>query len=180
MELSPDHQDPAIVHDPSRITDFTYGNDKEGTRCPLGAHIRRANPRDAFGFSGRLVNRRRITRRSMPYGEFVSEGDSVIDADERGMCFIALNASISRQFEFVNRQWIGNGNDAGQGSDKDLLVGNHEAGDSFVVQGDMTKTNPPYLFDNIPSFVELRGGDYFFIPSITALRMIATETVTPY
>jgi Dyp-type peroxidase family len=180
VELSPERPDFAIAQDPNQSTNFTYGNDAVGTRCPIGAHIRRANPRDAFGFSGRLVNRRRITRRSMPYGAFVPEGVAVSDAEEHGMCFIALNASISRQFEFVNRQWIGNGNDAGQGSDKDLLVGNHEAGDSFVVQGDMSKTNPPYLFESIPSFVELRGGDYFFVPSITALRMIATETVNPY
>jgi len=58
LELSPEREDPAIVKDDNRNVDFTYGKDLEGTRCPLSAHIRRTNPRDAFGFEGRLVNRR--------------------------------------------------------------------------------------------------------------------------
>ena len=60
---------PTIVQDPNRNTDFKYGKDDlEGTRCPIGAHIRRVHPRDAFGFKGRLIDRRRITRRGLPYG----------------------------------------------------------------------------------------------------------------
>ena len=177
LELCPDFPDPSIVQDPGRSTNFTYSNDPYGIRCPLGAHIRRANPRDAFGFQGGLVNHRRITRRSLPYGPSIPEGDPVNDADEHGMCFIALNASISRQFEFIYQHWIGNGHDAGQGSDKDILVGNHEGRESFVIQGTDDPNNPPFVCGRLPNFVELRGGDYFFVPSMTALKMIATGTV---
>jgi hypothetical protein len=92
---------------------------------------------------------------------------------------MALNASISRQFEFVQQQWINYGNDAHLGNEKDALMGNHEGKGKFVVQGDTTPANPPFFCSRLPNFVELRGGDYFFLPSITALGMIALGLVDP-
>jgi Dyp-type peroxidase family len=179
VELSPDEPNPSIVDDNNRNTDFTYGGDPAGVRCPIGAHIRRVHPRDAFGFNGGLINRRRIMRRGLPYGDYVPEGQPVRDEDDRGIIFMALNASIFRQFEFVQQQWIEYGNDAHQGNDKDFLVGNHDGTGKFMVQGTADPTNPPFLCCGLPNFVELRGGDYFFIPSLTALAMIATENVDP-
>jgi Dyp-type peroxidase family len=179
LELSPDRPDHAIVQDRNRSVNFTYGKDPEGTRCPVGAHVRRVHPRDAFGFNGRLINRRRITRRGLPYGRPAAENEPVSDTDERGIIFIALNASLSRQFEFIQQQWIEYGNDARQGNDKDMLMGNHGGHGKFVVQGDTTATNPPFICSHLPNFVELRGGDYFFVPSITALGMIAMGLVDP-
>jgi Dyp-type peroxidase family len=179
IELSPDHPDQTIVQDPNRNTNFTYGADSAGTRCPIGAHVRRVHPRDAFGFTGRLIDRRRITRRGLPYGNPAPEDATAIDADERGIVFMALNTSISRQFEFVQQQWVEYGNDAHQGNDKDMLTGNHGGRGKFVVQGDSSPDNPPFICSNLPNFVELRGGDYFFLPSITALGMIAMNLVDP-
>ena len=92
---------------------------------------------------------------------------------------MALNASLSRQFEFVQQQWIQYGNDARLGNDKDPLLGQHGGQGKFVVQGDRTPANPPFVCSNLPDFVELRGGDYFFLPSITALAMIAMSLVDP-
>ena len=179
LELSPDHPDPSIVQDPNRSTNFTYGADAEGTRCPMGAHVRRVHPRDAFGFNGQLINRRRVTRRGLPYGRFSPDDEPVSDADERGIIFMVLNASLSRQFEFVQQQWISYGNDAHLGNDKDLLLGTHKPGERFSIQGDTTPANPPLFCTALPNFVELRGGEYFFLPSITALAMIARELVDP-
>ncbi|HEV3334178.1 MAG TPA: hypothetical protein VG096_24500 [Bryobacteraceae bacterium] len=179
LELSPDQPQPAIVADNDRNTNFKYSDDLAGTRCPLGAHMRRVHPRDAFGFNGGLVNRRRIMRRGLTYGEYVPEGQPVNDSDERGIIFMALNASIFRQFEFVQQQWIEYGNDAHQGNDKDFLLGNHEGKGRFVIQGTPDPQNPPFICGGLPNFVELRGGDYFFLPSLTALAMIATNTVDP-
>jgi len=179
LELSPDKPDTAIVEDPNRSTDFTYGADADGTRCPIGAHIRRVHPRDAFGFNGQLINRRRITRRGLPYGRFVPEGEPVSDDEERGIIFMVLNASLSRQFEFVQQQWIQYGNDSHLGNDKDVLLGNHGGSGRFIVQGEASLTNPPFVCSGLPDFVELRGGDYFFLPSITALGMIAMGLVDP-
>ncbi|HSY69065.1 MAG TPA: hypothetical protein VK813_10515, partial [Edaphobacter sp.] len=164
IELSPDSPDPSIAQDPNRSTNFTFGGDPEGTRCPVGAHVRRVHPRDAFGFDSKLIDRRRITRRGLPYGRFAAEGEPASDQEERGVIFMALNASISRQFEFVQQQWIEYGNDAHLGNDKDMLMGNHGGEGRFVVQGDTSSTNPPFVCGGLPNFVELRGGDYFFLP----------------
>ncbi len=179
VELSPDAPNQEIVQDKRRNVNFTFGNDQDGTRCPIGAHVRRMNPRDAFGFNGRLVNRRRITRRGLPYGPYVPEDQPVTDDGERGIIFMALNASLFRQFEFVQQQWVEYGNDARLGNDKDILLGNHEARDRYTIQGTEDPKNPPFVCGDLPHFVELRGGDYFFLPSMTALRMIAAGTVDP-
>lgn len=184
IELSPDHPDLAIVKDPKRNVDFMFGNDLPGTRCPVGAHVRRANPRDAFGFHGDLVHRRRISRRGLPYGPVAPPEDRPTDPHEldtadRGIVFMGLNASISRQFEFVQQQWMSYGNDAHLGNEKDLLVAHHGEGERFGIQGDTTAANPPFFCSGLPNFVELRGGDYFFIPSITALGMLAMNLVDP-
>ncbi len=179
LELSTDCPDPTIAQDPMQSTNFTYGDDPEGTQCPLGAHLRRVHPRDAFGFDGKLVHRRRITRRGLPYGRFASEDEAVSDLEDRGVIFMALNASLMRQFEFVQQQWIEYGNDAKQGNDKDMLMGNHDGCGRFVIQGDKTATNPPFVCSHLPNFVELRGGDYFFLPSLTALGMLARGLVDP-
>jgi Dyp-type peroxidase family len=181
-ELSPDKEDSSIATDPSRNVNFTFGKDSDGTKCPIGAHLRRVNPRDAFGFNGRLTNRRRVTRRGLPYGPYAPEGQPITDNIERGVAFMALNASLSRQFEFVQQQWIEYGNDSHQGNDKDLILGNHGShanGSKFVIQGTDDPKNPPFVCGGLTNFVELRGGDYFFIPSMTALKMLSTGTVDP-
>jgi deferrochelatase/peroxidase EfeB len=179
IELSPDAPDPLMVKDKQRNVNFTFGNDLDGTRCPIGAHVRRTNPRDAFGFHGQLINRRRITRRGLPYGDYVPEDQPVSDDGEHGIIFMALNASLFRQFEFIQQQWLEYGNDAHLGNDKDILLGSHEAGDRYMIQGTDDPKNPPFVCGGLPNFVELRGGDYFFLPSMTALRMIAGDTVDP-
>ncbi len=179
VELSPDKPDDAIVHDKKRNVNFTFGKDQDGARCPIGAHVRRSNPRDTFGFTGKLVNRRRISRRGMPYGPYTPEDQPVRDQDEHGIIFIALNASLFRQFEFIQQQWIEYGNDARQGNDKDMLMGNHDGRGKYMVQGTEDPNNPPFVCGALPNFVELRGGDYFFVPSMTALRLIAAGGVDP-
>lgn len=184
IELSPDQPDFVIVQDPNQNVNFMFGNDPDGTRCPMGAHIRRVNPRDAFGFHGDLIHRRRISRRGLPYGPAAPPEDQradprELDATDRGVIFMALNACLSRQFEFVQQQWISYGNDAHLGNEKDLLMGHHGEGERFSIQGDTTAANPPLFCSGLPNFVELRGGDYFFMPSITALGMLAMNLVDP-
>jgi Dyp-type peroxidase family len=184
IELSPDAPNPAIVQDPKQNVNFMFGDDLAGTRCPVGAHVRRVNPRDAFGFKGDLVHRRRISRRGLPYGPVAPPEDlpadpRELDATDRGVIFMALNASLSRQFEFVQQQWISYGNDAHLGNEKDLLIAQHGEGEHYGIQGDTTPSNPPFFCSALPNFVELRGGDYFFIPSITALGMLAMDLVDP-
>ncbi|MDH5602082.1 MAG: Dyp-type peroxidase, partial [Gammaproteobacteria bacterium] len=168
------------------LTNFTYNEDINGSKCPLSAHTRRINPRgsleygvkNAFDTPGALVNRRRILRRGLPYGKVK---DPTKDDGNHGIIFMALNADIKRQFEFVQQQWINYANDFKQGNDKEVLLGNHDAKNpgKVVLQVEKDSGQPPHFVCNIPRLVETRGGDYFFIPSITALKMIAGGIIDP-
>ena len=166
------------------ITDFCYKDDVAGASCPVSAHIRRANPRDAldplFGTAGEvpeptLTNRRRMMRRGLPYGESGLRDD----AGEHGVVFMALCASLFDQFEFVQQQWMQYGASFNVGNDTDPVVGLHRAGAKFVVPADPNGAGLPFICANIPQFVETRGGEYFFLPSLTALREIAQGSVDP-
>jgi len=97
---------------------------------------------------------------------------------------MSINASIKRQFEFVLQQWINYGNDFKLANDKCPVLGNHSEingkGDGKMVFGSNNiEDGPPYFLNELPRFVETRGGEYFFIPSLTALRMIAEGIVDP-
>lgn len=143
---------------------FRYKNDPDGIRCPLGAHIRRCNPRDAL-LDDTHVPFHRILRRGMPYGPSFEDDP---DAD-RGIVFMALNADIEAQFEFVQEQWINNGEFAGLSSDeRDPLIGANNDG-QFTLPG---ATQSPFIF-GLNSFVTTRGGGYFLMPGIKALGMLA-------
>jgi Dyp-type peroxidase family len=160
LALSPDAPDPERAEDLGWLDDFTYAYDPEGLDCPIGAHIRRTNPRDSIDRDWRFTNRHRIIRRGMPYSPDKDEGE-----DKRGLMFACYQASIERQFEFVQSQWCGDGNAFGLGSDPDFIVG-PEAG-KMTIQG-----RPP-TFVPMRRYIRTRGGDYFFAPGIAALGQIA-------
>jgi deferrochelatase/peroxidase EfeB len=167
------------------LIDFRYKDDPEGLKCPLTSHMRRVNtrdmlaPRDTDGSV--LNNRRRILRRGLPYGD---SSPGVSDADEHGIVMLMVCASLFRQFEFVQQQWLNYGLDSNAGNDTCPLVGNHAAGADgpkakFVIASDPKTGRPPFIAKGIPQFVETRGGEYFFVPSMTALRMIGMGTIDP-
>ena len=166
-----------------QLTAFNYNADIDGKKCPLGSHMRRANPRGALEYGvtgayntpGALVDRRRILRRGLPYGQVTDPSDN---AGEHGIVFMALNASISRQFEFVQQQWMNYGNDFKLANEKDPLIGNQDGKSAFQIPGHGPES-PPFFCPKLPRFVETRGGEYFFIPSITAIRMIADGLIDP-
>ena len=124
------HPDATPAHFDARaeaVNDFRYRpGDTDGHRCPLGAHIRRSNPRDALGFDGKLsvppshhpprhALRPRLDRRPRR-----------TTSNDRGLVFVCFNASISRQFESIQRQWLNDGNVFGLGDDTDFLLGDQE------------------------------------------------------
>ena len=166
--------DAALAADPARINDFTFSEDPDGRRCPLGAHIRRAHPRDSPGFfGGRLTNRHRIIRRGRPYGPPLAPGVLEDDGVERGLVFVCFNADIWRQFETIQALWIDDGDPFGLGPDKDFLVGEPggDGGGKMTIQGD-----PPHFLRPQPRFVTVRGGEYLYRPSMTGLRALAGAT----
>jgi Dyp-type peroxidase family len=169
IERSPDTWDSSLGADPHRNNDFVYGDDLEGFRCPVGAHIRRANPRDAIGFKHKMVHRHRLIRRGVPYGQPLASG-SDDDGAERGLNFVCMGASIVRQFEFVQTQWINDGNIFVLGADKDVFAGDNDGTGKMIIQG-----RPPWFAGAVPRFVTTKGGDYFFLPGITALHYLSSN-----
>jgi Dyp-type peroxidase family len=160
---------PPAQFDPTApgTNDFRYRTvDPDGLRCPLGAHIRRSNPRDALGFDGKLSFRHRIIRRGMPYGPELPAGVYEDDGQERGLVFVCFNASLSRQFESIQRQWLNDGNSFHLGQDSDYFIG---GSGKMTIQG-----KPPFFLAQGP-FVTTRGGEYLFAPGITALAAVADD-----
>lgn len=178
-----------------KLSQYVYAGDPDGIACPSSSHTRRVHPRDALGpempVNGRpaksgtnLVNRRRILRRGLPY-----------DVDgKKGIVMLICCASLERQFEFVQQQWLNYGMDNNAGNDTCPMLGAREnpkyhalapedksnpqaSGLKFVIPADPAKGHPPYICSNLPQFVETKGGAYFFIPSMTSLRMIALGTI---
>ena len=148
---------------------FRYEDDPDGLKCPIGAHIRRANPRDALGFEGATVRRHRIIRRGRPYGPPLPEGVLEDDGVERGLVFTCFNASIARQFELIQRIWVEDGDAFGLADDKDFLIADGRGSNKMTIQG-----NPPFFLSPQPGFVTTRGGEYLFRPGLRALRALGT------
>lgn len=161
LVLSPHADDPLLAADPHRNNDFDYAADPLGYACPRGAHVRRARPRD-----GEPGGRRRLLiRRGLPYGEALPDG-APDDGADRGLVGMFLSASIERQFEFVQRKWLNWAQFDGLGNDPDPITG--PGGGTFTYQ----RRPVPRPYPNLPRFVTAGGGDYFFLPSITALRFL--------
>jgi Dyp-type peroxidase family len=167
LVASAEREDPDFSADQPASNDFRYDVDGNGYRCPIGSHIRRSNPRDALGFEGRLSFRHRLIRRGMPYGPPLPEG-APDDGEDRGLVFVCFNASISRQFEGVQLQWLNDGNIFYLGHDQDFVLGGSSGTGKMTVQGE-----PPFLLAPQLPFVTTRGGEYLFVPGIAALAALA-------
>jgi deferrochelatase/peroxidase EfeB len=172
------------------FVDFTYSSDPDGSKCPFSSHLRRSNPRDmldpdippnptpeqATKASSVLNNRRRLLRRGLPYG-----GTKPVDSDEadQGVLLHLICSNLFRQFEFIQQQWMEYGLDFNAGNDTCPIIGNHGPEAKFVIATSATSGKPPFICDRPPQFVETRGGAYFFIPSMTALRLITQGLTDP-
>ena len=182
---------------------FTFDDDGEGIRCPLGAHIRRANPRNAdypagthdllerlvrlLGFGKKSIREdlvastrfHRLLRRGREYGKKLSPDQRLqpqpTDEAPSGLQFVCLNANISRQFEFIQSAWLMSGKFDGLNGESDPLLGNREAVvgcpiDKFSLQ---VADGARQQLQGLPRFTTVRGGAYFFLPGVRALRYLA-------
>ena len=164
LALAPERDDPALANDPQRNNDFNYGKmDPHGYAVPLGAHIRRMNPRD----TAVNIQRRRMIRRGATYGPPLPEGKPE-DGIDRGVAAFVLCASLVRQFEFAQNVWINDPNFHELGNERDPLIGNQDG--TF----DMTIPKRPIRrkIKGLPAFTTVKGGGYFFLPSIRALQYL--------
>jgi deferrochelatase/peroxidase EfeB len=185
------------------LNHFTYATDPDGHACPLGAHIRRTNPRSGdfppgvTGWLSRLVKIfgfgqnhphedlvastrfHRLLRRGRSYGPALAPEEAVkpdAPAAERGLHFICLVANISRQFEFVQTAWCMSSKFNGARQESDPLLGNREP----LASGEPTDrfhhpdpAGPTHTVCHLPQFVSVRGGGYFFLPGLRALSYLA-------
>lgn len=176
LALSPDTDTPNPPMTLDTINKFDFLDDSKGFNCPVGAHIRRTNPRDQI-IQGD-VQLRRIVRRAMPYGPPYDPAHPN-DGIERGLVGLFVNVSIADQFEFVMEQWINDSQFAG-GLDRpdgeptrEVLLGNNSTGDSYFKIPNRSAPHDPTIITGFSRFVTTHGGAYLFLPSITALRYLA-------
>lgn len=165
LVLAPTADDPELGADPMRNNDFDYKEmDPLGYACPLGAHARRLNPRD----TAHNMNRRRMIRRGATYGPALPDG-SPEDGVERGIAAFIICASLVRQFEFAQNVWINDKTFHELGNEHDPICGTQDGTLDFTVP----KRPIRKVHKGIPAFTTLRGGAYFFMPGLRALRYLA-------
>lgn len=182
---------------------FNFDLDPGGKQCPIGAHIRRANPRTGdlppgitswfmwlikfLGFGGKpdedlaaSTRFHRILRRGRAYGPVLTPEEAIkpdAPVAERGLQFICLVANISRQFEFVQNAWIMNTKFDGVQQERDPLLGHRKpliSGDSTDQFNRHEPAGPMQKTCHLPQFITVRGGGYFFMPGLRALKYIST------
>lgn len=155
----------ASVEELTADNTFQFGReDPDGLRCPLGSHIRRANPRESFDPGSEtqiaISNRHRILRVGRVY-----QPDS--KTPKPGLLFMCINADIERQFEFIQQTWLLGPNFHDLDNEADPIVGSDGTG-SFTVR---TNTGPVRM-SAISRFVTTRGGAYFFVPGRSVLPLL--------
>lgn len=202
--LVPPVVDRIIPGSVSHNNHFTFDQDPAGNKCPIGAHIRRSNPRTGdlppgvTGFFSRLLkmlgfqqNRidedliastrfHRLLRRGRTYGSLLTPEAAIkpdAPADERGLQFICLVASISRQFEFVQNAWTMNSKFGGVQLERDPLLGHRAplmSGESTAQFHRPDAAGPVKKTSCLKQFVTVRGGAYFFMPGLRVLQYLAS------
>jgi len=158
---------------------FGYAHtDAHGMGCPLGSHIRRANPRDSLpsrdGAKPDLAaaeellsaaNAHRILRRGRKFGPEITNPRKD-DGQQRGLLFMCLNADLVRHFEFIQQTWLLNPSFATLFDETDPLLG---------PPGKMSIPACPLRWrPDVHTYVQMVGGEYFFLPSIPALDFLST------
>ena len=183
---------------------FTYAVDPDGLRCPLGAHVRRSNPRNAdlpggkstvlsrlvrtLGFDAHALANdlvastrfHRLLRRGRKYGDVISPEQALLgapDGSESGLHFLSVCANIGRQFEFVQSAWIAGTKFDRLSGESDPLMGQRQPnadGCPTNVFSMPERYGPDKRLTDVPNFVTVRGGAYFFLPGLRALRYLTT------
>lgn len=190
LALAPHADDPRLRD----RDDFLYREDADGLSCPLGAHIRRSNPRDDIkpypaAESLSMSEAHRLLRRARVFGSPLFDPTVLADptsaacraaimalADDgraRGIHFFSVGASIRSQFEFVQQTWCNNPRFAGLTDNRDAIAGDNDRSDQpsshMTIPGipRRKRTGP------LPRFVTVRAGAYLFMPGLRAIRYLA-------
>jgi Dyp-type peroxidase family len=175
LVLAAEHDDPALGADADRNNQFNYETDMQGLKCPFSAHIRRVNPRDALKNDLVATNLHHFLRRGTNYGPPLPEGILDDDGAERGGVFLFIGAHLRQQFEFVQSQWVTDGNFISHGTEQDPIIGNSDGDGTFTIP----KRPLRRRLHGLPQFVSVRGGEYCFMPGLNALKWLASLNAKP-
>jgi Dyp-type peroxidase family len=167
LALSPTADDPAIGADPRKNNDFAFSDDSIGYNTPLGAHIRRSNPRDSHVAGVPRIHR--MIRRGTAYGLPLPPGVLEDDGVDRGLMFAFVGANLRRQFEFVQTEWMNSSTFFGGTTERDPVTGTADGTGSYSIPRRPLRR----LLQGLPRFVVTRGGEYCFLPSLSALRWLS-------
>jgi deferrochelatase/peroxidase EfeB len=180
LTLSPAAPEPNPPISEERLNEFDYGpeepdhpnfyDDGRGLRCPVGAHIRRLNPRGARVMG--MPHSRRITRRAMPYGPALKPGQSRDDV-ERGLVGYFICGDLEMQFEFIQRVWANEDiSTAGLRGTREPFIGSQpDGGGKFTIR--TADARDPIVLNGMPNLVKTRGSVYCLLPGIGGLRHLA-------
>jgi Dyp-type peroxidase family len=165
LVLAPEKDDPRLAADPQRNNDFNYAQmDPHGYAVPLGSHMRRMNPRD----TAVNMNRRRMIRRGGTYGPPLPDGVED-DGVERGIAAFIGCASLVRQFEFAQNVWANDRSFHELVNERDPIIGTQDGTLEYKIPNRPIRKR----IVGLPAFTTVRGGAYFFLPGIRALRFLA-------
>lgn len=162
------------------MNDFDFRADPEGRRCPFVAHIRKTNPRGEspfhlakdFGFASTTRQERShiMARRGITYGTRNYDEATNDFTDQPtggvGLLFMAYMASIENQFEFTQATWANNPGFVTADVGVDPVMGQGPV--AKVKVGDGWSGTEAEL--DLGRFVTLKGGEYFFAPSLEFLK----------
>lgn len=170
LALSPERDDAALGEDASRNNAFLFkADDPIGYKTPLGCHVRRTNPRDAeIAGVGRI---HRMIRRGTAYGLPLPDGAFDDDGIDRGLMFAFVGTDLVRQFEFVQKEWVNKSDFFGGKNERDPVIGSNDDAEYSIPRRPLRRQ-----LKGISRFVVTRGGEYAFMPSLSALRWLGELT----
>jgi Dyp-type peroxidase family len=147
-----------------------HDSDREGKVCPFHSHVRRVNPR--------------IEKEPELNPTLVRRGMSYATHESQGLLFMAFNADIASQFEFIQRNWVQSGSHVTQTSgERDPIAGMPGASSpqrpARPNSGTSLAVGEKAVLVDLPAFVSLRWGEYFFVPGRKALESIARGGLAP-
>lgn len=201
IDITPVKDDPALGADPSKNNNFRYSfpDDQTQTRCPFAAHTRKTNPRADLIDKGIKTDPQRIIRRGIQFGPEVSQAEATSGktTQGRGLLFASYQSSIANGFQFIQQcmspsswpfddylliytlAWANNpgfifGKNVPPGLDP--IIGQTTDGGVRVLSG--ANPDPKKQNDNLSLTAEWvipKGGEYFFAPSISALKTIFAQ-----
>jgi Dyp-type peroxidase family len=170
--LSPDTDTPGIGEDLQHLNNFGYADDPNGLRCPMGSHIRRMNPRDATLPVLTNVRLHRVIRHGTAYGPPLPPGVLDNDGKDRGIFFIFMSATAPDTYEFLKREWINDGNFIGLSGQMDPIAGANDGTGIFTIPARPIRRR----VTGLERFTVTKGGEYGFMPSLSALRYLSDLT----